>query len=1205
MNIKYSFIFTAFLSLLLSNILFADEKTLEFNAEELKKISEIEKKHNIDWKKEWELKDTVYRCLINNPTTESKELGYKNAFKLLNYYNDLLMNVGLSERETENLIDTVDLLSWCIKDKPKKYKEYIDLVKSMIDLNFLNSEFIYSEDKGIFSSGIMNYSAFSEDLNLDLKDRWEYDKKIIKFLIKNLPKSFNDLQNFIFFSSKDFENDFIRPEIIKILKPVIKKIEYENFENDQDKKDFISFTGSYLRLLIFNGDFKECNAYYNKNVRNIKFTIDQIKHEVNLIDFKLNCLMSELEWDKAIKLYKYKANRIVNSLENSEYNQFEEENLNIELFKTYNALVSAYRIISYTNEDDQLAEKYLNKAKYIVNNYFLNKNKYYYLLLSKDLIEDDIYKNNINKAEKKLTRLLEEIENLNESDGYPYKDSFELQKEDLKADYLGVMSRIFLKTKRYKEAISINEKIIDSTEKILTTDGRALDVSNQMIIESFKYKAANVDLFIIYNLLEDRENQSRYHNIVSKFCDEKFNDTICLNYYPEKLKYAVQIRDMNLINYSYEQLENYYSKFKSDNKYINYMTETDLIKQKIEINMLKIKYSEEFKLDKNEVSALRKEACKDTDKFEKRLRKTNKLIGKQVKNPFTKDVFTYQSAGIHFINVGLECEKTKAEYKKAINLLQDVLNLEKKKLDKWVNIPTYYQYDIDTNLISQIGFAAAGYQSLSGNEEKLPEAKKLLEDVFQLSQYGKNLFITNSIKNSITKTIESNDDFKNLIVARTSLQTELNILMDEIINNKSISKDKFKHKNLLDQDIQSINQKIDKNFPEIKKKLNKKFYKVQDVQQRLEDDEIMIVFDSHLTPFAHIISKDNHDTFYSVVPIRDLYDFTFSFRKAIFKTNNKELKKSLNIFYKALFQEIEIKNKNKNKITIVTDKYTENLPFGIFYSDKDNKYLIEKYSISYHPSVGSFVELRNEKTIKNISFDNTFLGIGNPLLQEKTFKDYIVSISDLSLNSRGVLEDTNIIKEKFKNLPYSEYELKKLSKIFRKNKLLLSNQANEINIKNTNLEIYDIISFATHAGISGSLNETSEPFLVLTPPKKSNIIDDGILTASEVSQLDLNAKLVILSACNTAARQNEYSSGFSGLVASFFNAGAQNILATHWNVDDKTTAKMIIETIKKSVTKNLDLADALKMTKIEFISGKYGEKYKHPKYWGAYVIVGN
>ena len=88
-------------------------------------------------------------------------------------------------------------------------------------------------------------------------------------------------------------------------------------------------------------------------------------------------------------------------------------------------------------------------------------------------------------------------------------------------------------------------------------------------------------------------------------------------------------------------------------------------------------------------------------------------------------------------------------------------------------------------MISQIGFAAEGYKELSGIKKRTPEAEKLIKDVFQLSQYGKNLYITNSIKNSLTKTINSNFNFKNLINKKVSLQTKLNILMDEIINNKS------------------------------------------------------------------------------------------------------------------------------------------------------------------------------------------------------------------------------------------------------------------------------------------------------------------------------------------------------------------------------------------------------------------------------------
>ena len=59
-----------------------------------------------------------------------------------------------------------------------------------------------------------------------------------------------------------------------------------------------------------------------------------------------------------------------------------------------------------------------------------------------------------------------------------------------------------------------------------------------------------------------------------------------------------------------------------------------------------------------------------------------------------------------------------------------------------------------------------------------------------------------------------------------------------------------------------------------------------------------------------------------------------------------------------------------------------------------------------------------------------------------------------------------------------------------------------------------------------------------------------MLTTSEISQLDLKSDLV-LSACNTSSKINKYAEGFSGLVSSFFQAGAKSIISTYWPVEDK------------------------------------------------------
>src|SRR6201999_2420140 len=83
--------------------------------------------------------------------------------------------------------------------------------------------------------------------------------------------------------------------------------------------------------------------------------------------------------------------------------------------------------------------------------------------------------------------------------------------------------------------------------------------------------------------------------------------------------------------------------------------------------------------------------------------------------------------------------------------------------------------------------------------------------------------------------------------------------------------------------------------------------------------------------------------------------------------------------------------------------------------------------------------------------------------------------------------------------------------------LHLRADASETTVKKLPLADYRVVYFATHGLVAGDVEGLGEPSLALTLPNEPNELDDGLLTASEVAQLELNADWVVLSACNTAA----------------------------------------------------------------------------------------
>jgi CHAT domain len=100
----------------------------------------------------------------------------------------------------------------------------------------------------------------------------------------------------------------------------------------------------------------------------------------------------------------------------------------------------------------------------------------------------------------------------------------------------------------------------------------------------------------------------------------------------------------------------------------------------------------------------------------------------------------------------------------------------------------------------------------------------------------------------------------------------------------------------------------------------------------------------------------------------------------------------------------------------------------------------------------------------------------------------------------------------------------------------------EATVKRAPLADYRIVYFATHGLVASDINGLAEPSLALTIPPQPSDLDDGLLTASEVAQLKLNADWVVLSACNTIAGDKPGAEALSGLALAFFYAGAHALL---------------------------------------------------------------
>lgn len=255
--------------------------------------------------------------------------------------------------------------------------------------------------------------------------------------------------------------------------------------------------------------------------------------------------------------------------------------------------------------------------------------------------------------------------------------------------------------------------------------------------------------------------------------------------------------------------------------------------------------------------------------------------------------------------------------------------------------------------------------------------------------------------------------------------------------------------------------------------------------------------------------------------------------------------------------ESKLRQNNINTLVFVLDQGLQNVPPAMLHDGQ--QYLIEKYNVVLTPGL----QLLDSESL-------TIQGLNNVL--------------------GGLAEE----RQGFSALPGVKQELTAISQKINSN-ILLNEDFNRSELQQQiNNSNSPIVHLATHGQFSSDAEKT---FLVAW---------DGLINVKELGELLEKRKysptpieLLILSACQTAQGDNRATLGLAGIAV---RSGSRSTLATLWSVQDESTAQLMIKFYEILANESISKAEALRKAQLALISS---EKYNHPYYWGAFVLVGN
>jgi CHAT domain-containing protein len=303
------------------------------------------------------------------------------------------------------------------------------------------------------------------------------------------------------------------------------------------------------------------------------------------------------------------------------------------------------------------------------------------------------------------------------------------------------------------------------------------------------------------------------------------------------------------------------------------------------------------------------------------------------------------------------------------------------------------------------------------------------------------------------------------------------------------------------------------------------------------------------------------------------------------------------------------------RLLVVADGVLQYIPFAALPLPTSNNYtpLIKNHEIVNAPSAATIALQRKQprrtaaKTLAIIA-DPVFkaddprlssknkASIDSCLVTPPNDSKSIASISDLQRSLR-TLDLRNI-----QRLPNTQQEAKQILALVPPNQreAACSFSANYDNVtqpQKSRLDQYRNVVFATHGFINSSNPQLSGLVLSLVDAKGKP--RDGFLRLHDIFNLQLNADLVVLSACQTGLGEDIRGEGLVGLTRGFMYAGTKRVVTSLWNVDDAKTAQLMASFFQKTLKEQQTPVAALRSAQLQL-----WQTNPDPRYWAAFTLQG-